>query len=142
MVNTTRQLDVHEVFEKFEKAKTRAEKIQVLKQNETWALKDVIKGALDPKIEWLLPKGEVPYTACEAHNAPSTLLRKNVDFKYVVKGGPGMRMPAFKREKIFLGIVESIHPKDAELVCAMINKQLPVKGLTPKIVEEAFPGLL
>ena len=137
-----RTLDVFEVFELFEKAKTRKEKIEVLKANETWALKDIIKGAMDPRIEWLLPSGEVPYTACEEHNAPSTLLRKNVDFKYCVKGGPGMRMPAFKREKVFLGIVESIHPKDAELVCAMINKKLPVKGLTEKIVQEAFPGLL
>lgn len=137
-----RTLDVYEVFEKFEKAGSRAEKIQVLKEHESWALKDILKGALDPKIEWLLPKGEVPYTASEAHNAPSTLLRKNVDFKYCVKGGPGTNMPAIKREKIFLGIVESIHPKDAELVCSMINKKLPIKGLTPKIVEEAFPGLL
>lgn len=137
-----RTLDVYEVFELFEKAKTRKDKIEVLKANETWALKDVLKGALDPKIEWLLPKGEVPYTACEEHNAPSTLLRKNQDFRYVVKGGGGEKMPTFKREKIFLGIVESIHPKDAELVCAMINKKLPVKGLTVKLVQEAFPGLL
>lgn len=137
-----RTLDVYEVFEKFEKAKNRAEKIQVLRQHETWALKDILKGALDPKIEWLLPKGEVPYTACEAHNAPSNLLRKNKDFRYVVKGGVGEKMVPFKREKIFLGIVESIHPKDAELVCGMINKKLPVKGLTAKLVSEAFPGLL
>lgn len=137
-----RTLDVYEVFELFEKAKTRKDKIEVLKANETWALKDILKGALDPKIEWLLPKGEVPYTACEEHNAPSTLLRKNQDFRYVVKGGGGEKMPSFKREKIFLGIVESIHPKDAELVCAMINKKLPVKGLTVKLVQEAFPGLL
>ena len=133
---------IYEVFELFEKAKTRKEKIEVLKQHESWALKDVLKGALDPKIEWLLPKGEVPYTPSEEHNTPSTLLRKNRDFRYVVKGGAGGQMPSFKREKIFLGIVESIHPKDAELVCAMINKKLPVKGLTVKIVEEAFPGLL
>lgn len=137
-----RTLDVYEVFELFEKAETRKEKIEVLKKHETWALKDVLKGALDPRIEWLLPKGEVPYTASEAHNAPSSLLRRNKDFRYCVKGGPGTRMPAVKREKIFLGIVESVHPKDAELVCAMINKKLPVKGLTVKIVEEAFPGLL
>lgn len=137
-----RTLDVHEVFEKFEKAKTKADKVKVLKENESYALRDVIRGSMDSRIEWLLPKGEVPYTPCEAHNAPSTLLRKNVDFKYCVKGGPGTNMPAMKREKIFLGIVETIHPKDAELVCAMINKKLPVKGLTPKIVEEAFPGLL
>jgi hypothetical protein len=137
-----RTLDVYEVFELFEKTKTRAEKIEVLKKNESWALKDILKGALDPKIEWLLPKGEVPYTPSEAHNAPSSLLRKNRDFRYVVKGGGGEKMPAVKREKVFLGIVESIHPKDAELVCAMINKKLPVKGLTVKLVQEAFPGLL
>jgi len=137
-----RTLDVFEVFELFEKAETRKEKIDVLKKHESWALKDVLKGALDPNIEWLLPKGEVPYTACEAHSTPSTLLRKNKDFRYVVKGGSGSKMPAIKREKIFLGIVESIHPKDAELVCAMINKKLPVKGLTVKIAQEAFPELL
>lgn len=137
-----RTLEIYEVFEKFEKADTHEEKIEVLKQNESWALKDILKGALDPKIEWLLPKGEVPYTACREESTPSTLLRKNVDFKYCVKGGPGTNMNAFKREKVFLGIVESIHPKDAELVCAMINKHLPVKDLTSEIVKEAFPGLL
>ena len=137
-----RTLDVYEVFELFEKASTRKEKIDVLRQHESWALKDVLKGALDPKIEWLLPKGEVPYTPCEEHSTPSSLLRKNKDFRYVVKGGTGGQMPAIKREKIFLGIVESIHPKDAELVCAMINKKLPVKGLTVKIAQEAFPELL
>lgn len=137
-----RTLDVYEVFDLFEKAKTRKDKIGVLQQHESWALKDIIKGAMDPKIEWLLPKGEVPYTPSEEYNAPSSLLRKNRDFRYVVKGGAGGQMPSFKREKIFLGIVESIHPKDAELVCAMINKKLPVKGLTVKLVEEAFPGLI
>jgi|TARA_B100001094_G_scaffold37646_1_gene31970 hypothetical protein len=133
---------VHEVFALFEEAKTREEKIQVLKNNETWALKDIIKGSMDDKIQWLLPKGEVPYTKCEEWNHPTTLLKKNKDFKYVVKGGPGMSMPTYKREKIFLGILESIHPSDADLVCKMINKEKPVKGITAKLVEEAFPGLL
>lgn len=133
---------VYEVFELFEKAKTRAEKIQVLRQNESWALKDIIKGSMDPKVDWLLPKGEVPYTPCEEHNHPSSLLKKHKDFKYVVRSKLAADMPAFKREKIFLGIVESIHPKDAELVCSMINKKTPVKGLTVKLVQEAFPGLL
>jgi|TARA_R110000868_G_scaffold277530_2_gene537324 hypothetical protein len=137
-----RTLEIYEIFENFEKAGSHEEKIKVLKQNESWALKDVLRGALDPKVEWLLPPGEVPYTACEEHNAPSTLLRKNVDFKYCVKGHLGNQIKRYKLEKIFLGIVESIHPKDAKLVCAMINKHLPVKDLTPEVVKEAFPGLL
>lgn len=135
-------LQVYEVFEKFEKAKTNQEKVQILKQNETWALKDIIKGSMDPRVDWLLPKGEVPYTPCEDYNAPSTLLKKHLDFKYFVKSQIAINLPAFKRERIFLGVVESIHPKDAELVCKMINKKKPVTGITKKIVEEAFPGLL
>ena len=135
-------LMIYEVLENFTKAKTRQEKIAVLQRNNSPALRDIVQGSLDPRIQWLLPKGEVPYTACDAHNAPTTLLKKHRDFLYCAKGGKGAEMPAVKREKIFLGIVESIHPKDAELVCRMINKQPPVKGLTLKLAQEAFPGLL
>jgi hypothetical protein len=135
-------LMIFEVLEKFTKAKNRNEKIAVLRQNNSLALRDVLQGSLDPRIEWLLPKGEVPYTPCDGHNSPTTLLRKHRDFLYCVKGGKGDNIPAAKRESIFLGIVESVHPKDAELVCRMINKKPLVKGLTLKIAQEAFPGLL
>lgn len=135
-------LYVYEVLEKFEKAKTRQEKINVLKQNETWALKDILKGSMDPKVDFLLPKGEVPYTPCDEHNTASNLLRRHKDFKYFVRSKFAASITPLKRESIFLGIVESIHPKDAELVCKMINKEKPAKGMTEKIVQEAFPGLL
>jgi hypothetical protein len=69
------------------------------------------------------------------------LLREHKQFKYFLKGGPGDKLPAYKRESIFIGILEGVHPKDAELVIGMINKETP-KGLTKPIVEEAFPGLL
>jgi len=133
---------VYEVLEQFEKAKDRKAKIQVLKQNDTLALKSILAGALDPKVEWLVPKGPVPYTANEEHNAPSNLISKYKDFRYVVKGGPGERIPSYKRESVFLGILESIHPRDAELVVKMINKEKPCDGMTLKIVKEAFPDII
>ena len=133
---------VHETFEDFNKAKTDAERVRILKINETWALKDIIKGSMDPRIQWLLPSGDVPYTKSKDWDHPTTLLKKHKEFRYVAKGGPGGSMPSYKREKIFLGIVETIHPADAELVCKMINKEPPSELITAKIVEEAFPGLL
>ena len=133
---------VHAVFEEFDKAKTDAEKVRILRMNETWALKDIIKGSMDQRIQWLVPPGDVPYTKSNDWDHPTTLLKKHKDFRYVAKGGPGNAMPSYKREKIFLGIVETIHPADAELVCKMINKEPPREGLTAKLVEEAFPGLL
>jgi hypothetical protein len=50
-------------------------------------------------------------------------------------------MPAFKREKIYIAILESIHPEDAEVVTNMVNKK-KLKGITEKVVKEAFPNLI
>ena len=46
-----------------------------------------------------------------------------------------------KREQIFIGVLEAVHPKDAELMLGMINKK-SIKGVTKKVVEEAFPNLI
>jgi hypothetical protein len=131
----------HEVLAKVKSARTKAERVKLLKENETWALKDIIRGSMDPTVQWNLPAGEPPYTKCEPHNAPASILREHKKFGYFVKGGPGDKMPSFKRENIFLGIIEGIHPEDADLVVKMINKETPAP-LTKPMVEEAFPGLL
>lgn len=132
---------VYEVIELTQKAKSKADKIEVLKANESWALKDILRGTYDSTVSWLLPPGDPPYTPNDGHNAPSNLHKRNKDFAYFAKGGPGQRMPAFKREKIFIGLIESIQPEDARLVISMINKE-KLKGITRPVIEEAFPGLL
>lgn len=132
---------IYEVLEQVAKAKKKEDKIKILKENESWALKDIIMGSIDTSVKWLLPAGTPPYTACEEQSVPTNLLRENTKFKYFVKGGPGEKMQPVKRESIFIGILEGIHPKDAELVIAMKNKQ-KIPGLSRPIVEEAFPGLL
>jgi hypothetical protein len=39
-------------------------------------------------------------------------------------------------------LIEQIHPDDAELLLKMVAKKQLAKGLTKKLVEEAFPGLV
>jgi len=132
---------VFEVFEEMNKKPKKADKVKVLKENETWALKDIIRGSMDSTVKWNLPTGAPPYTAALEQSHAANLLRENKKFAYFAKGGPGDELPAYKRENLFIGILEGVHPKDAELVIGMINKEKP-KGLTRPIVEEAFPGLL
>ena len=132
---------IFEILEEVAKKRTKAEKISFLQKNESWALKDVIRGSVDSTIKFNLPEGRPPYTANREESAPTSLLRENKKFGYFVKGGPGDDLPSYKRESIFLGILEGIHPKDAEVLVDMINKVTP-KGLTRPIIEEAFPGLL
>lgn len=133
---------VFEIFDEVSKSKKRDEKIKVLKQNaNNWAVKDIIRGSLDSKVEWNLPEGSPPFNKSEAHNHPAELQREYKQFAWFVKGGKGDKLPAFKRERIFIGLLEGVHPNDAQVIVDMINKKAP-KGITRKIVEEAFPGLL
>jgi hypothetical protein len=131
----------HEVFQKVREAKSKNEKISILKENETWGLKDIIRGSMDSTVKWNLPAGAPPYTPSPAQSHPTSIQRENTKFTYFVKGGKGDSLPAFKRENIFIGVLEGIHPEDAELVIAMINKETP-KGLTRPIIKAAFPDLL
>jgi len=92
-------LDIFEVLEKAAKQRTKAKKVEVLKQNESWPLKDVIRGSYDSTIEWDLPVGDPPYTASPAHMHPASLLREHKKFVYFVKGTRANKsIPKFKRE--------------------------------------------
>ena len=133
---------IHEIIELVSKAKTREEKISLLKQHETQALKDVLVGAYHSKVEWNLPPGRPPFEAAEERSVPSNLLKQTRKFNDLIKGGTGDNLPAFKRESIFIRLIEQIHPDDAELLLKMVAKKQLAKGLTKKIVEEAFPGLV
>jgi hypothetical protein len=135
------KLLVWEVLDKMNKQRSKAEKIKVLKDNETWALKDVLRGSMDSTIEWNVPAGKPPYTPCQEHNHPARFEKENQKFAFLIKGGKGDHLPAYKRENILIGMLEGINPKDAELVVDMIQK-IPPKGISRPIVEEAFPGLL
>ena len=130
----------HLVFEDYAKAKTKAEKVAILRSNESWALKDILKGSLDPKVKWHLPEGAPPYQPSSQSEPMASILRENTKFRYFVKNN-NVNISQMKREQIFIGVLEAVHPKDAELVISMINKKSPVKGLTLKIAQEAFPDL-
>ena len=136
-----RPKDVYEIFEEFSKASKKADKIAILKNNaNNKAMMDILKGTFDERINWLIPTGKPPYTPNKPESTPSTLLKKYKDFVYFAAGGPGTRMPSFKREKLFITLLESIHANDALIVIDMINKKSSVKGLTKKLVLETFPG--
>ena len=60
---TSNTLLISEVLDKVHKAKTKADKLKVLKANDSAPLRMVIKSSFDPKIEWVLPEGEVPFRA-------------------------------------------------------------------------------
>src|SRR6056300_2079163 len=52
---------ISEIFLKVNNAKDKPKKIEVLRQYDKPALRQILKGCFDPKIEWELPEGIPPY---------------------------------------------------------------------------------
>lgn len=134
-------LQVYEIFDRVEKQKTKADKVKVLQENNIWPVKDILRAIYDDTIQFLLPEGKPPYIPSKEGMIANTLLQANKQYKYFVKGGPGQGLPAVRREKMFIDILESVHPEEALILIDMINKK-SIKGITKATVKEAYPDLI
>jgi hypothetical protein len=140
-----KKLLVSEVLDLVAKAETKKEKIAVLREHNTLELRDILKGAFDDSIEFILPKGVPPIDEEEKRLYDKTrLMSETKKFRYFVKGGPGEQVNRMRREKMFIDILYRIDSKEVPLVCHMKDKTLDgvYKGLNKKLVAEAFPGLI
>lgn len=132
---------IHEVIVEAGKKRSKAEKVECLKQNESWALKDILRGTYDDAVQWLVPEGAPPYTPNKEESTPSNLIRQNTQFKYLVDSRDARNVLKAKRENIYIRLLESIHPLDAEIVINMVSKKA-IKGISKAVVQEAYPGLI
>ena len=130
-----------EVLKKVHNAKTKNKKIEILKENNSDALRMVLKSSFDPNIEWVFPEGEVPYKKNEAaEGTEHTVLRKESRklFRFI-KGGDNT-LPQFKKENLFIKMLEGLHESEAQLIVDAKDKKLHqvYKGLSDNVVKEAF----
>lgn len=123
------------------KLKTKEEKIECLRANGVEPLLQVLKYALDPNIVWLLPETDPPYEPATDGNLQGALYKESRKFIHFLEGG-NPNLNQIKREAIFIEMLGSVDPEDAKLLLAIKSKKIPYKGITAKLVQEAFPGLL
>ena len=130
-----------EVLDKVAKAKTKKQKVELLRQHNTDALRMVLKSSFDPKIEWDLPEGDVPYTPNEAPEGTehSMLVHEARTLFHYIKGG-NPQLTQNRRENMFIQLLEGLHQSEAEIIVAAKDKGLhrKYKGLSANVVKEAF----
>lgn len=130
-----------EVLTKVNNAKDKPKKIQVLRDYDNQPLRQVLKGAFDPKIEWDLPAGDPPYIANEAPIGTEHGLLRNEAKRlwYFVKGANNV-LTKTQKETMFIQMLEGLHKDEAKLLLGMKSKSLNkmYKGLTESVVREAF----
>ena len=130
-----------EISLKVNNAIDKPKKVAVLRKHKSEALEMFLKSALDPRIEWLLPEGDVPYTPNDApagteHTRLATEAKKLYRF---IRGGDNVT-PQFKKEQMFIQLLECLHVSEAKLICEVKDKKLhqTYKGLSANVVREAF----
>lgn len=143
-VNKIKSHTIDYILRRVTEAKTKAEKVNVLQENNTLALRNVLKGAFDDTIKFLLPEGSPPFKEANQNTPPSSLRKQSPRFKYFVFGGPGENLPRLKVESMFIKLLEAVPPSEAKVVILMKDKKLETefKGITKKLIQEAFPGLI
>lgn len=133
-------LGIFEVFDEVGKMSTKAKKIKVLKDNESFALKTILQGCFHPAIKFLLPDSVPPYAEADGTQVETRLLSMAKKLDIFVEGGRPVANQT-KREMLFIEMLESIHPKDSKILLNMIAKKPPAKGVTKALAKEAFPEI-
>lgn len=138
------RLMISEVLRKAHNAKTKAEKIKILQDNNTQTLRSLFIINFDETVVPRVPLGEdVPYRPNEAPKGTEhTLLEQEGKKLYRFFKGGDDSLPGMKIESMFIQMLEGLHQEEAEVLIKAVNRTLHKKyRVTKAVVSEAFPQI-
>ena len=131
------------IFEDVAAAKSVKDRKKVLLDNESNPLKELLKYAFHADIKYVLPEGAPPYkTIGSPDEWNPTYLYPNIRKLYLFVEGGHEGLTTMRREQLFVQMLESLHPKEAEVLVQVKDKKLKYRGLTYKLVKETFSDIL
>ena len=142
--NSNPRLLLSEILRKVSNAKTKEEKIALLRKHNSTALRQLLIINFDDSIVSMLPEGDVPYTP---NDAPVGTDHSRLEQEYrglyrFFKGGQD-KLPALKRESMFVQLLEGLAGEEAELLVLCKDGRLneKYKRITKAVISEAFPSI-
>ena len=134
---------IHEILELASGQRTKAKRVEILKEYESDALKALLIWNFDDSVISLLPQGHVPYKENEVPVGTdhTSLRREYRQLYHFVKGGHDS-LSSLRRETMFIQMLEGLHPEEAKILCLVKDKQLSTKYKIDKtMVTEAYPDI-
>ena len=137
------KLLMKEGLQKVSNAKTKKEKIALLRELNTQALRSLLIINFDDSIISMLPDGAVPYKPNEApEGTEHTVLEKEQRILYHFFKG-GSKISQAKREQMFVGLLEGLTAGEAETLILAKDKKIGKRyKITKATVTEAFPQIV
>jgi len=137
--------NIYEILDEFAAAGSKQEKLKVLQNNWTPTFVSVLQLAYHPDIKWLVKDKPKSY------RKPDTLpgvsfSNMNTEMRrlYLFREGDlgAEKLSPEKREQLLLIMLESLEPREADVVMGIFKKDLGVKGLTYKFIRDNTQGVV
>jgi len=137
------RLLISEVLQKVSNAKTKAEKIKILHEHNSPALRSLLIANFDESVVSMLPEGDVPFTPNDAPKGTEpTVLEHEYRKLYLFFKGGNSSINQTTRENLFIQLLEGLQEEEANLLVLVKDKALNKKyKITRACVEEAFPNI-
>jgi hypothetical protein len=137
---------LYEVFDEFEEAKSKKERMAIIAANLSHTLTEVLKLTYHPHYQWMIndipdnykiPQDVLPGIT---HDTLNNQLRRI----YIVQKGHSTAeaLTPKRRNELMIQMLESLEPREAEIIAGILRKDQGVKGLDYKFVKEAFKDML
>ena len=141
---------VHELLEAVDSEKVKSRKLDILRTHGEDSFKMTMIWNFDESVISMLPEGNVPYQPVEGDVQANrekglpqrTTIRNSAkNFYRFVKGGDD-QLNKIKREGLFINILETLPPAEAEILVLVKDKALNTKyNITKELVAEAYPEI-
>lgn len=132
-----------EIFDLFQKAETRKDKIAILKRFEHPTFKEFLNYAFNPQIKFDV---EIPVYKSSPDPAGLNVMYLDDEIKRMYRfivGHPkrAKGLTPKKQTELLLMTLESLHKDEADLYVRMLRKDLKIPFLTKKLLKEVYPDL-
>ena len=134
---------IHEILNLVEEQKTKAKKIDILREYRDDSLTAILIWNFDDSVVSAVPEGQVPYKENEVPVGTdhTSLRREWKNLFHFIKGGNDS-LSALRRETMFIQMLEGLHPEEAKIICLVKDKNLTqTYDLTQDMIAEAFPDI-
>lgn len=137
---------IPEILKAVSEAKTHAQKVSILQNCGTEPLEQILQYNFHPDISFSLPEGDAPYKKevdLPVGKSHSNLYKEGRRL-YIFLIGYAPNLKPYRKEQLFIELLEGIHWTEADLLIAVKDKNLEsmYPGVTYEAARDAFDRLL
>jgi len=126
-------MEIYEVFNELRKMNNGEDKAKVLLDNDSLALRTLMRLNFDKNIKLNVSK-DIEYRAAARHNVVTTLIKETRNYARLTD----LSLSRENSDNRFRTILESLDPKEAKILFAAMNKDLRMRGLSRKLAIEVW----